>query len=107
MFIQEGIFINGIPIDEICEGYTANTGYVLQLATPYYEELTVGENLFLAAQMKLPSSMEWKKKFERVKQVMEVVCSFIFMTNIPSCTSVFSIILLFQGPYSFKMICMG
>ena len=94
LFIQEGIFINGIPIDEICEGYTANTGYVLQLATPYYEELTVGENL-----------LEWKKKFERVKQVMEVVCSFIFMTNILNCTSVFSI--LFQGPYSFKMIRMG
>ena len=73
MSIQEGIFINGIPMNDIGEWYTANTGYVLQLATPYYEELTVRENLTLAAEMKLPSSMEQKERFERVEQVMQVV----------------------------------
>ena len=54
------------------EWYIANTGYVLQLATPYYEELTVRENLTLAAHMKL-GGMSWKQKFERVEQVIEVV----------------------------------
>jgi ABC-type multidrug transport system ATPase subunit len=55
--------------------YTANTGYVLQLATPYYEELTVRENLTLAAEMKLPSSMKREERFKRVEQVMQVVCA--------------------------------
>ena len=73
--IQEGIFINGIPIENVREWYTANTGYVLQLATPYYEELTVRENLTLAAQMKLSGSMTLREKFERVEQVMQVVCA--------------------------------
>ena len=37
---------------------------------PYYEELTVRENLTLAAQMRLSSSYTMDKKFERVEQVM-------------------------------------
>ena len=45
----------GIPMQEIEDWYIANTGYVLQLATPYYEELIVRENLTLAAQIKLHS----------------------------------------------------
>ena len=53
--------------------------YVLQLATPYYEELTVRENLTLAAEMKLPSSMEQEERFERVEQVMQVVCVVIII----------------------------
>ena len=72
--LQGTVYINGTPIDDIREWYTANTGYVLQLATPYYEELTVRENLTLAAQMKLPSSKTLREKFERVEQVMQVVC---------------------------------
>ena len=71
----------------------ANTGYVLQLAAPYYEELTVRENLTLAAQMKLPKTFTMREKFERVEQVMEVVRRFwhrwacIYMYNI-ICTCV-------------------
>ena len=72
--MQGTVYINGTPIDDIHEWYTANTGYVLQLATPYYEELTVRENLILSAQMKLPSSMTLREKFERVEQAMQVVC---------------------------------
>ena len=60
-------------MDEIRDWYVANTGYVLQLATPYYEELTVRENLTLAAQMKLPKTFTLKEKFERIEQVVEVV----------------------------------
>ena len=70
---QGEIYINGIPIEEIRDWYVANTGYVLQLAAPYYEELTVRENLTLAAQMKLPKTFTMREKFERVEQVMEVV----------------------------------
>ena len=52
-----------------------NSGYVLQLAMPYYEELTVRENLTLAAQMRLSSSFTLFQKFERIEQVMyEVSC---------------------------------
>ena len=43
---------------------------------PYYEELTVRENLTLAAQMRLSSNFGIEKKFKRVEQVMyEVGCS--------------------------------
>jgi len=59
---------------EIRDWYTANTGYVLQLARPYYEELTARENLTLAAEIKLPvSKFTTKDKLMRVEQVLEVV----------------------------------
>ncbi len=60
-------------MDEICDWYVANTGYVLQLATPYYEELTVRENITLAAQMRLPESLSMEAQFERVEQVLREV----------------------------------
>ena len=60
-------------MDEVHDWYIANTGYVLQLATPYYEELTVRENLTLAAQIKLSNSFSLREKFQRVEQVMFVV----------------------------------
>ena len=66
-------------MDDNREWYTANTGYVLQLATPYYEELTVRENLTLAAEMKLPSSMKQDERFKRVEQVIQVVCAVIII----------------------------
>ena len=44
---------------------------MLQLAAPYYEELTVRENLTLAAWVKL--HVRTREKFERVEQVMDVV----------------------------------
>jgi len=58
-------------MDDVRDWYIANTGYVLQLAMPYYEELTVRENLTLAAQMRL--SFSTKEKFERIEQVMDGV----------------------------------
>ena len=65
------MFINGLPVEENQNWYISNTGYVLQLARPYYEELTVRENLTLAAWIKLHISK--RDKFQRVEQVMEVV----------------------------------
>ena len=65
--------MNGILVDEVRDWYISNTGYVLQLATPYYEELTVRENLTLAAQMRLPKTLSLREKFERVEQVMNEV----------------------------------
>eukprot|EP00118_Oscarella_pearsei_P004171 m.17345 g.17345 ORF g.17345 m.17345 type:complete len:1779 (+) comp27452_c0_seq1:72-5408(+) len=65
------IFINGSSFASIKEWYIRHTGYVLQLAIPYYEELTVRQNLTLAAFIRLPSSMTAEEKFERVEQVIE------------------------------------
>ena len=76
--MQGEIFVNGIPIDEVRDWYVANTGYVLQLATPYYEELTVRENVTLATMMKMPNSFSLKEKFQRAEQVMEVVRIMLF-----------------------------
>ena len=75
--MQGSIYVNGTPVEEIREWYIANTGYVLQLALPYYEELTVRENLTLAAQLKLSKDYTLQEKFERVEQVMEVVNLYI------------------------------
>lgn len=60
-------------MDEIREWYISNTGYTLQLAAPYYEELTVRENLTLAAQMRLAKTLSNMEKFERVEQVINEV----------------------------------
>ena len=73
--LKGDIFINGLPIENNRNWYISNTGYVLQLAAPYYEELTVRENLTLAAWVKLHISS--REKFQRVEQVMEVVRWFI------------------------------
>lgn len=47
-----------------------HTGYVLQLAVPYYEELTVRQNLLLAAFMRLQRSISEDERFERVEGVI-------------------------------------
>ena len=60
-------------MDQVRDWYVSNTGYVLQLANPYYEELTVRENLTLAAQIKLSNHYSMREKFQRVEQVMFVV----------------------------------
>ena len=65
--------MNGFPLDEVREWYISNTGYVLQLATPYYAELSVRDNLSLAAQLVLGRNVPTKDKFRRVEQVMHVV----------------------------------
>ena len=71
LLCQGQIFINGVPLEENREWYTSNTGYVIQLARPYYEELTVRENLTLAAWIRLKDTA--REKFQRVEQVMDVV----------------------------------
>lgn len=58
--------------------FVENTGYVLQLATPFYEELTVRENLLFAINMQLPKSANWNQKLERVEQVIREVSQYFF-----------------------------
>ena len=70
---QGNIYVNGFPLDEVREWYISNTGYVLQLATPYYAELTLRDNLTLAAQIMLGRNITMKDKFKRVEQVLHVV----------------------------------
>ena len=70
-FSQGQIFINGVPLEENRDWYVSNTGYVIQLARPYYEELTVRENLTFAAWIRLKNTA--REKFQRVEQVMDVV----------------------------------
>ena len=88
--------------------YTANTGYVIQQATPYYEELTVRENLILAAQMKLAKTSSkfdvleslvpqqvrrskistMRKRFQRVEEVMDVVSVCVYVVCVCKCVCV-------------------
>ena len=70
---QGEVMYNGHRMEgAVQESFVANTGYVLQLATPYYEELTVRDNLTLAAEMKL-NELTREEKFERVKEVIKMV----------------------------------
>ena len=71
---QGQVYINGIALNaDIQDWYARKVGYVLQLAVPYYEELTVRQNLFFAAHMRLPKSMSHIEKFERVEQILAEV----------------------------------
>ncbi|XP_062524035.1 uncharacterized protein LOC134198639 isoform X2 [Corticium candelabrum] len=65
------VFINGLPFQRLREWYVRHTGYVLQLAVPYYEELTVQQNLWLSAFIRLPKSLSQLQRFRRVKEVIE------------------------------------
>jgi ABC-type uncharacterized transport system YnjBCD ATPase subunit len=70
---QGEVLVNGIPFECVREWYIKHSGYVLQLAVPYYEELTVRQNLLLAAFMRLPSSFSAEQRFQRVECVIEQI----------------------------------
>lgn len=67
---QGEVLINGFQLDYIREEYRSNTGYLMQLTSPFYEELTVRENLTLAAQLRLPGDMTTRDRFDRVEKVL-------------------------------------
>jgi ABC-type multidrug transport system ATPase subunit len=67
------VLINGIPFEHLRKWYVKHSGYVLQLAVPYYEELTVRQNLLLAALMRLPKSMSPEMRFERVERIIQQI----------------------------------
>ncbi len=83
--------MNGIPVDKVHDWYVANTGYVLQLAAPYYEELTVRENLTLAAQMRLSTTLSLSEKLDHVEKVMREVLKYniimLFLKCWPCCNT--------------------
>ncbi|KAI6657302.1 hypothetical protein LOD99_50 [Oopsacas minuta] len=68
--IEGRVFVNGFNVQSVRSWFIANTGYVLQQAQPFYEELTVRENLTLSAFMRLPSSMTLHHRLERVEEVL-------------------------------------
>eukprot|EP00794_Sanderia_malayensis_P009961 gene9961-10981_t len=64
------VLINGLTNFETREWFKRHSGYVMQLATPYHEELTVRENLTYSALMRLPKDMNIRNKLWRVEQVL-------------------------------------
>ena len=76
------MFVNGVSLDRVQDWYARKVGYVLQLAVPYYEELTVRQNLFFAAHMRLPKKMSLPRKFERVEQILAEVCQSVFLIDL-------------------------
>jgi ABC-type multidrug transport system ATPase subunit len=71
--IEGDVLINGFPLNLVRSDFVDNTGYLMQLVAPYYEELTVRENLTLAAQLRLPSHMKYKERFNRIENVIKEV----------------------------------
>ena len=73
MLSQGEILINGTPISKMRQWFVRNTGYVRQLATYYYNELTVRENLLFSMNMQAMRGMTLRQKLERVEQVIREV----------------------------------
>ena len=73
---QGRVYINGVGLGRVQDWYACKIGYVLQLAVPYYEELTVRQNLFFAAHMRLPKGTSISEKCERVEQIIAEVSVF-------------------------------
>ena len=73
---QGRVYINGVGLGRVQDWYACKIGYVLQLAVPYYEELTVRQNLFFAAHMRLPKGTSISEKYERVEQIIAEVSVF-------------------------------
>ena len=97
------MFINGVPrsLGNVHKWFARKIGYVLQLAVSYYEELTVRQNLFFAAHMRLPKSMSNAQKFERVEQILaEVFHSCYFqMISEPQRNAPCSLFLILHFPF--------
>ena len=73
---QSGIFVGHQSIDENShtrEWYIENTAYVLQLATPYYEELTVLENLRFSAVLKVSGREHVFERPEYIDDILKLV----------------------------------
>ena len=76
------MYINGVGLGQVQDWYARKIGYVLQLAVPYYEELTVRQNLFFAAHMRLPKETSTAEKYERVEQIIAQVNLFVVVLNV-------------------------
>ena len=76
------MYINGVGLGQVQDWYARKIGYVLQLAVPYYEELTVRQNLFFAAHMRLPKETSAAEKYERVEQIIAQVNLFVVVLNV-------------------------
>ena len=81
VYQQGSVYINGESLGDVQDWYARRIGYVLQLAVPYYEELTVRQNVFFAAHMRLPKRTSHSKKLERVEQILEEVSSDSFVAS--------------------------
>ena len=69
-YLQGEIFINGLPVSKMREWFVVNTGYVRQLATSFYNELTVRENLLFSMNMQAQRKDSLSTKLKRVEQVI-------------------------------------
>ena len=78
--------MNGHYLQDLQQWYKQNTGYVLQLATPYYDEMTVKENLLYSAVMRIPAGTPQKEIFERVEVVMREVGLFESADTVVGCS---------------------
>ena len=72
---QGHIYVNGMSLSKMRNWFVQNTGYVRQLATSFYSELTVRENLLFSMNMQAYQGMKLQQKLERVEQVIREVCT--------------------------------
>ena len=70
---QGDVFVQGIPLALMKNWFKRNSAYVRQLTCPYYEELTVRENILLSANMQMPPDTKVVQVLERVEQVINEV----------------------------------
>ena len=59
-----------------------NTGYVRQLASYYYDELTVRQNLLFSMNLQAMRGMSLTQKLERVEQVIREVRNYMHSNSV-------------------------
>ena len=62
--------VNGRPLSSNDTTYRRQSGMLQQLSTPYFDALTVEENLFFSALMRMDKDKTIEDKLERVQQVL-------------------------------------
>ena len=75
VLIKEHLNVNGTGQVEIHNSYTKKTVFLSQFMLRHDGEVTVRQYLLLAALMKMPRNTKNMAKFERVEQIISMVCT--------------------------------
>ena len=75
VLIKEHLNVNGTGQVEIHNSYTKKNVFLSQFMLRHDGEVTVRQYLLLAALMKMPRNTKNMAKFERVEQIISMVCT--------------------------------
>ena len=83
---QGQLLLNGRPLPSNDEHYQRQCGMLQQLSLPFFDELTVEENLFYCAMMRMDKDKTVEEKLKRVQQILVDVSLVNFVSKKKSVT---------------------